>query len=533
MLQHDILKKRNTFVFYTVIAINFIYFAMILLGLFENLYTSYFAFTVSMIVVLTLLFLLGVNQRVIQVTLVLTWNISAFLLIYESCYLITFFGFICILLIITIYNSPILTTILLSVMSFETIIVLKLKYAQFLMNTDQDKTISMFFIAMILLMCSLQVIFIRKIWGKQERSTLSRELELSSREGYLRLFFENADDAIAVFDLQRKIIDVNPAFEKLYGWSREECLGKSLPLVPPKNINDANNRYECLLNGESFRLVNTQDMRKDGTLIDVQISLSPITNGHGEMIASSVISRDISYQKENERLIMQSEKLKAVGEMAAGLAHEIRNPMTVISGFVQMMNADENFPYKTYTTLIQTEVERINLIISEFLVLSKPQKEKYTKFLIYEVIDGIVDLFSLQIQQKNINITVKTNGINPYIKGSYNQIKQVFINLLKNAIEAIDENGKIQIETYLKDGHVYIYLKDNGTGIPEHIVDRIFEPFFTTKESGTGLGMVVTNKIIQEHKGTLQIRSKEKIGTEVLIKIPYADLEETVTQVLK
>ena len=527
MLQHDILKKRNTFVFYSVIAINFIYFAMVLLGLFENLYASYVAFTVSMIVVLAILFLLGVNQRVIQVTLIITWNISAFLLIYESCYLITFFWFICILLIMTIYNSPILTTILLSVMSFETIIVLKLKYAQFLMNTNQD-IISMFFIAMILLMCSLQVIFIRKIWGKQERSTLNRELELSSKEGYLRLFFENADDAIAVFDLQRNIIDVNPAFEKLYGWSREECLGKSLPLVPPKNIKDADDRYERLLNGESFRIVNTQDMRKDGTLIDVQISLSPINNRHGEMIASSVISRDISYQKENERLVMQSEKLKVVGEMAAGLAHEIRNPMTVISGFVQMMNADENFPYKTYTTLIQTEVERINLIISEFLVLSKPQKEKYTKFLINEVIDGIVELFSLQIQQKNIDITVTTNGINPYIEGSYNKIKQVFINLLKNAIEAIDENGKIHLDLHHKDGHVYIYLKDNGIGIPEHIVNRIFEPFFTTKESGTGLGMVVTNKIIQEHKGTLQIRSKEKIGTEILIKIPCVDLDETV-----
>ncbi|MER1999584.1 MAG: PAS domain S-box protein [Lysinibacillus sp.] len=248
---------------------------------------------------------------------------------------------------------------------------------------------------MILLICTLQVVFIRKMWSKQEQSSVDRENEQSSKESYLQLFFQNADDAISVFDLDSKIIDVNPAFEKLYGWTRKESIGRTLPLVPPHNAEAAALRYNRLLQGESVHVLNTQDMRKDGTLIDVQITLSPIYNSHGEMIASSVISRDNTYQKENERLVMQSEKLKVVGEIAAGLAHEIRNPMTVISGFVQMMNADENFPYKAYSELIETEIERINLIISEFLVLSKPQKELSTKFSINEVLNSVLELFSL------------------------------------------------------------------------------------------------------------------------------------------
>ena len=529
MLQLDLLYKRNIFVFYTIIAVNFIYFGMISLDYFKEIFPIYVIFTTTMLIIIGAAFLLNINQKIIQLLLLIGWNISVFLIVFESNNILTFFWFICILLITTIYQSPIISIILLTFISFETIILLKLHYDIFLENIENAHYLSAFFISMILLLCTLQVVFIRKIWQKQEQSTVNRENELSSREGYLRLFFQNADDAIAVFDLDRKIIDVNPAFEKLYGWTREESIGKSLPLVPPQNTYGAALRYNRLLQGESVRLLNTQDMRKDGTLIDVQITLSPIHNSHGEMIASSVISRDISYQKENERLVMQSEKLKVVGEIAAGLAHEIRNPMTVISGFVQMMNADENFPYKSYTELIETEIERINLIISEFLVLSKPQKEQYTKFSINEVLNSTLELFSLEMLNKDIDIKVEMNDLNTYIEGSYNQIKQVFINLFKNAIEAIDDdNSKIHLELCHDDGFVYIYLKDNGVGIPAHLFERIFEPFFTTKESGTGLGMIITNKIIQEHNGQLKIRSKEKVGTEILVKLPCVETEEKV-----
>lgn len=526
MHQDDILYKRNLFVFYTIIAVNFIYFTMILLGLFENLYQYYIAFTAISTLLIAVAFSLKLSPRIIQIVLITSWNISAFLLVFESKHLLAFFWFVCILVITSIYNSPIISLLLISVMSTQTVIILKYNHNLLLHESDRDGYTTLFFIGMILLLCSLQVYFIRKLWHNQERSTLHREFELSSKNGYLRFFFQNADDAIAVFDLNHNTIDVNPAFEKLYGWTREEAIGRSLPLVPPQYIDDANARYERLLKGESIH-VNTYDMRKDGTLIDVQVTLSPIYNQYGEMIASSVISRDVSYQKENERLVMQSEKLKVVGEIAAGLAHEIRNPMTVISGFVQMMNADENFPYKSYTELIESEVARINLIISEFLVLSKPQKEQFTTFAICDVIRETIELYSLQIQQKHIDVQFISNNLHPSIEGSYNQIKQVFINLLKNAVEAIDDSGNIRVELCIEDDFVYISIKDTGAGIPAHIIDRIFEPFFTTKMNGTGLGMVITNKIIQEHHGTIKIRSKEKIGTEILIKLPYVEKDST------
>ena len=234
--------------------------------------------------------------------------------------------------------------------------------------------------------------------GKYEYKNLKKEQELAETEGYLRLFFEHADDAMAVFNLNNQIIKVNTAFEKLYGWTREECIGQSLQLVSPKYVNRAKDYFDRLLKGERFPLIETQDMRKDGTVFDAQISLSPIVNQHGEIIAVSVISRDISHIKENERLIIQSEKLKLAGEIAAGVAHEIRNPMTVISGFVQMMNADEQSPYRRYTELIQSEIERIDLIISEFLVLSRPQVEMFKPINMEKIVKDIADFLTIEMQ---------------------------------------------------------------------------------------------------------------------------------------
>ncbi|MEG0470956.1 MAG: PAS domain S-box protein [Solibacillus sp.] len=345
---------------------------------------------------------------------------------------------------------------------------------------------------------------------------------MTSKEAYLNMFFEQAGDAIAVFNLDESVITVNPAFERLYGWTKEESIGKKLPLVPPGNVEETAERTNRLLMGESIHLFETQDMKKDGTVFDAQISISPIYDPHGQMIAISLISRDISYIKENEHLILQSEKLKIVGELAAGVAHEIRNPMTVISGFVQMMNEEDSSPHQEYTKLIQKEVERIDLILSEFLVLSRPQANPFVPIHLGETLAEVVQFLQFEFQQRNITLKIDNTYDNVIINGNANQIKQAFINLFKNSMEAMDGCGTISI-VLCKDSDentVYISIKDTGSGIPPYILERIFEPFYTTKSKGTGLGMMIINKIIQDHNGTIQITSKQNVGTDILISFP-------------
>ena len=518
MQQLEILHKRNLFVFYTMSISLSIYIAAMMIGVFE--YRHQYAIpAIISIVLLGTLFYLKTPPKIMRIILMVTWNITILFYIFYIQHLSTFFWIIFSILMFSIYQS-VIVNIIVALVGCLQVAVLYFCFSDVTQTLHNITQMPLFFLLLICTVGIMQTIYVLQTWERFEYKNLKKEQELAATEGYLRLFFEHADDAMAVFNLNNQIIKVNPAFEKLYGWTREECIGQSLQLVSSKHINQAKNRFERILKGERFPLLETQDMKKDGTVFDAQISLSPILNQHGEIIAVSVISRDISYIKENERLIIQSEKLKLAGEIAAGVAHEIRNPMTVISGFVQMMNADEQSPYKRYTELIQSEIERIDLIISEFLVLSHPQVEMFKPVSIEKIVNDIAELFTIEMQNRHIDFSLQLNHHYTIINGNENQIKQVFINLIKNAIEAIDSDGKIHLELNHHDDRLFISIKDTGIGIPPHVLERIFEPFYTTKSKGTGLGMMITNKIIQEHKGTINVRSEENVGTEVLISFP-------------
>ena len=195
---------------------------------------------------------------------------------------------------------------------------------------------------------------------------------LTSRESYLDLFIEHSEDAIVMFDLDQNIVAINPAFEKMYGWKREECMGRSPRLFPLSEDAMTAERTQNLLDGKSYHFLRTKEMRKDGTIFDAELTLAPIYDVEKKLVATSFIARDITLKIQAEQLKIETEKLKAIGEIAASVAHEVRNPMTSISGFVQMMNNDPANPYRAYTEIMYSEINRVDLIVSEFLVLSKP-----------------------------------------------------------------------------------------------------------------------------------------------------------------
>ena len=369
---------------------------------------------------------------------------------------------------------------------------------------------------------TMNTLFEKRYWIQINEQNSSMKKQLTSRGSYLDLFFENAKDGIAVFDLDNKVIEINPAFEDLYGWKREDIIGKSIHLVPPENREDAQKRRHKVLQGESYYLLETQDMKKDGTLFEVQITLSPIYDYNKRLIASSVISRDVSYKKEAEKHFLQSEKLKLAGEIAAGVAHEIRNPLTSISGFIQLMNNNPNQPYALYTQIIEKEIERINYIISEFLILSKPHVNIHKSYHLKKTLEDIHVLFQPELNLKGISLTKKWLLDDIELYGEENQIKQVLINIIKNSIESIEVHGKIDIIcTSEDDQSICIMIADNGIGMSHATLDNIFEPFFTTKVNGTGLGMMISEKIITEHGGTIKIDSTIGKGTIVTIQLPY------------
>lgn len=463
---------------------------------------------------LLLVFITKMNERALQYAMLFAMNFYIFILNFESSAPITLIYFVVPIIICALYNEtkPILVLGLLTAIEFVLFLTV---YDRFVPGASLSYnqlsivvfTLSIFFLTL------LHSLYFSRYWKQLEAKNASMEKALLSKEGYLQLFFETAKDAIAVFDSQEKIIAVNPAFEELYGWTSEECIGQILPIYPLENTLAIKMRTRQVQKGKSYSLLETEDVRKDGSRFHAQITLSPIFDNSEKVVATSMISRDISYQKESEKLIVQTEKLKLAGEIAAGVAHEIRNPMTVISGFIQMMHHDPKHCFPEYTELIQSELERINLIISEFLVLAKPQAATLKDFSVQKALDDILLLFSSELNMNSITL-IKDWEQDFLLNGEEHHLKQVFINLLKNAVESMDEPGEVRVSLKEEENDMFsISFEDTGKGISEKDLNEIFEPFYTTKVSGTGLGLIVSQKIIQEHKGKLSISSSEGIGT--------------------
>ena len=258
----------------------------------------------------------------------------------------------------------------------------------------------------------------------------------------------------------------------------------------------------------------------NGTLHYFLLDVIPIFDDSHSLIYIVGSLRDISEMKSTEAYLRNSEKLSVVGQMAAGVAHEIRNPLTTIKGMLQLSKDQlQSDHYK----LVMSEIDRMNFIVSELLVLGKPHVTHYSEIELMSILDDILKLFESQAVMNGISITrdIKSCG-NIYCDP--NQIKQVFINILKNAMEAMPYGGNIHVIVDIKGSEQLIRFVDNGEGIPQDVLNKIGQPFCTTKKDGNGLGIMMVKKIIDSHNGKIQFNSQVKSGTTVDIRLPLLNL---------
>ncbi|MFT9846248.1 PAS domain S-box protein [Aneurinibacillus sp. REN35] len=477
------------------------------------------------------------------------------------------------------------------------------------------------------------------------------EEDLQSTKEQLDLFLRNTVDSIVVLDLQFNVVKINRAFERKFGWNERDIIGGPLPTIPPSLYNEFIALFQEIISTRHMTSYETVRQNKDGTLIDVNVFVSPISDTKGNIVAfvatlcditerkrmeealkeretqlrtlinampdivcfkdaegrwieanefclrvlqmdtlsyqgkhdnelavlhnqyremflhcaevdeqvwqggsktrsEEVISqgigepkvfdvikvplfhtdgqrkgivtigRDITDLKRTEELLRKSEKLSIVGKLAAGVAHEIRNPLTSIKGFIQFIR--EGHSKDEYFSMILSELDRIEQIVNEFLVLAKPQvmnvKYQSLSFLLQQVID----LLNSQALMNNVQILTDFAPDLPMIKCEDNQLKQVFINVLKNALEAMPHGGVITVELTQERNAQRVRIIDQGSGISEDRIQKLGEPFYTTKEKGTGLGLMISYKIVQAHRGTIRIMSREKKGTTVEIMLPLS-----------
>lgn len=348
--------------------------------------------------------------------------------------------------------------------------------------------------------------------------TDERKIVLERKQHYQSLFEQNPD-AVFSFDLNGNYLSVNPAMEELLGYTEEEFLQLSFtPLVATEDLKMTTEHYYKAVNGLTQHY-ETKAIHKDGHAVHVSVTNMPIIVD-SNIVGVYGIAKDITKQKQTEQQLIKSEKLSAVGQLSASIAHEIRNPLTALKGFLQIMKASPENIKENYFTIMSEELARIEMITGELLMAAKPQVLQFAYENSNEIIHDVITLLQSQALIYNVTIHLTTEDTPPiYCVG--NQLKQVFINLIKNGIEAMPNGGNVYVQLSRKtENEINIEIKDEGCGISKEFIDQIGLPFYTTKQKGTGLGMMTSFKIIESHNGTMNIKSKEGKGTTISIQLP-------------
>ncbi|WP_121613037.1 PAS domain S-box protein [Mesobacillus foraminis] len=349
-----------------------------------------------------------------------------------------------------------------------------------------------------------------------EKKSIEQELE-ENKQRYQSLFLANPDLVLSL-DVKGNVTNINPSVEKLIGYTPEQVLGQSYAeFIEKETLNKTRDGFKKALQGIP-QTYETKLIHKNGTSGIFQVTNLPIIVNN-KIVGVYGIAKDISQNKRTEEYLRKSDRLSAIGQLAAGIAHEIRNPLTSIKGFLQLMI--EKSSNKEYYQIMLREIDRIELITNEFLILAKPQAKKYCKKSITAILGGFLPLVETQANMRNIEIITEIDELLPAIYCDANQIKQVFLNVMKNAIESMPKGGQITMKVKRNEESLLISIEDQGCGISSERLKRIGEPFYSTKEKGTGLGLMIIFNIIKEHQGTIQITSQLHKGTKVQIRLPY------------
>ncbi len=330
--------------------------------------------------------------------------------------------------------------------------------------------------------------------------------------------FDSITDPVAVIDAGGNIFKANRAFREFFSRPEHGAIKKKF--------------YELLLEPESSfqwpRAAATRELSDHQTGKTLQISVFPSYGNNGNFLSAVFITKDITEKKEFEMRSILTERLAAIGQMASGIAHEINNPLATVAvcteGLLKRVEKGEftqDF-FRNYLRIMGEEVNRCKNITDEMLSFVRKKRNGKEKVNLHEVLDRTLDMISLQGRLEKVNVFKRyAEGI-PGVPGYEADLRQVFLSILLNALDAMKDQGKLVIETELNGNTALTRVRDTGPGIPPAIIDKIFDPFFTTKAErrGTGLGLSIAHKIIRENDGRIDVASEEEKGTTFTITLP-------------
>ncbi|MFY0761856.1 ATP-binding protein [Metabacillus dongyingensis] len=348
--------------------------------------------------------------------------------------------------------------------------------------------------------------------------------DLRDQKDFLHKVMDLNPSYIYVKNHELKFVLINKAMSALYGKEVHELIGKI-----DSDFNDQPDQIKKIRD-EELRILawETEKWAEPELAIDsagntrwIEVTKIPVRlEGETYILC---IGNDVTQKKRDAEVILKTEKMSVIGELAASIAHEIRNPLTSIKGFVQFLQEDELMKQRSeHLRVMSEEIDRINEVVGELLLIAKPQMQTVLSVDLKAVIEDVMTLMKSSALQNNISLMLNHEADLFKVSGNKNHLKQVFINLVKNAIESMPDGGTV--ETAIErsaDGSIRISISDEGIGLSQERMEKLGEPFYTTKDKGTGLGLTVCYKIIrEEHAGEILFESEEGRGTTVHIILP-------------
>ena len=367
------------------------------------------------------------------------------------------------------------------------------------------------------ILAAISVIVLGLIFTNQNLKSLSNEF--GGFKSFTNSLLENMNEAVFVIDKNSRITLFNNSAKELFEIKKNDVIGEKISELKDYNIDFI---QEFINKEQTFKSIQ-KSVTINNSVKYLSISITPNYNFMKKLESYTVVTTDITESKKMEEQRKRDEKLLAMGELASGVAHEIRNPINSIGMIAQRLNkeftpSDGTGEYASITNLLKTEVDRINKIITQFLQYAKPIELQKTSIFLEKFFEDIYQLFADQAKQKKTIFLVNgdekiTAVFDPEL------IKQTLMNIIQNAFDAINNNGKVEINYFREHKNIVITVSDSGSGIPEENRSKIFDLYFTSKKEGNGLGLSISQKIISQHKGSIEFTSSGE-GTTFKINLP-------------
>ncbi len=358
---------------------------------------------------------------------------------------------------------------------------------------------------------------------------------MAESKNFYQNIFASLADGILIVSTDLKVIKVNQTAEEIFQRSRSSFEGEHLSELFPDQPDILEKARQSITTEISYHHVEGIGCRKSkNRRFPTNLTFSPLIKNDHEVTAGIILIQDTSLLKELQKNSQQTEHLSTLSTLTAGMAHEIRNPLSGIRGSAQLLLKDlKNSDQREYIEIVIEEVDRINRLIKKMMGLTRPALNDFKTTNIHQVLEEILILEKRTLEMKEGAFVQVYDPSIPTIKANKDELKQVFLNLVKNAVEASPKGGRVRISTQYNTDYTFrkkqdtlsphsivVKITDSGLGMTNATKKKLFTPFFTTKKRGSGLGMVVSLKIVENHHGKIKVTSEENIGTVIQVFLP-------------